>query len=220
MKKVFLLSVCTLSFTALAVTAQTKKMVVGAQSQTNSNTLAANNYENAVRQGRWVLGLTGEYFANTYNINTPSESSSNATTFYPDVAYFIKDRLAVGLRLQFLNQTNKNAANDKDVITIMGLAPTVQYYVPISNRFMFMGGLQVAYKVKKDVSNGVSNTPIKSITASAFPSFVFFASPKISFQTQFASLSYTTSKADYKGHSFDFSVLNQLNLGLNIHLGK
>ena len=101
-----------------------------------------------------VHGVEEKFLGPTYpyykNINTPSESSSNATTFYPDVAYFIKDRLAVGLTIQFLNQTNKNAANDKDVTTIMGLAPTVQYYVPISNRFMFMGGLQVAYKVRKD----------------------------------------------------------------------
>jgi hypothetical protein len=220
MKKVFLCSVLTLTIVATVVTAQTQKMAPSAPKKPTANVLSEISYENAIQKRKWVLGLTGEYFASTYNINTPSESSSNATTFYPDVAYFIKDRLAVGLTIQFLNQTNKNAANDKDVTTIMGLAPTVQYYVPISNRFMFMGGLQVAYKVRKDKSNGVSNTPIKSITASAFPSFVFFASPKISFQTQFASLSYTTSKADYKGHSFDFSVLNQLNLGLNIHLGK
>jgi len=235
MKKLFLLSVCTLSFTAMAF-AQTKKAapMPSKGPMVKSEMMAMNS---PTQQGKWLVGANIGF--NSYKDEAAGVEgvNYNILLFQPAVSYFIKDDLAVGLVLGLASYKQQVAGVDDEKISGLSIAPSVRYYMPIGNRVKFYGQLLVPIGSEKTTLDGGAAVDVKTQTmgVNLIPGFAFFPSPKISLELNLGSIYFQSAKTgDYKetemgvkmlGENLfraptNFNNFNPATIGIKFHLGK
>ena len=235
MKKLFLLSVCTLSFTAMAL-AQTKKaapmppkgpMVKSEMMTMNSPT----------QQGKWLVGASIGFNSGKDETAGVEGVKNNTLLFQPAVSYFIKDDLAIGLVLGLASYKQQVAGVDNEKTSGLSIAPSVRYYMPIGNRVKFYGQLLVPIGSEKTTLDGGAAVDVKTQTmgVNLIPGFAFFPSQKISIELNLGSIYFQSAKTgdeketdmgvsmlgeDLFRSSPSFSTFNPATIGIKFHLGK
>ncbi|MCX6166499.1 MAG: outer membrane beta-barrel protein [Sphingobacteriales bacterium] len=235
MKKLFLLSVCTLSFTAMAF-AQTKKtapmppkgpMVKSEMMTMNSPT----------QKGKWLVGANIGFNSFKGEVAGVEEQKSNNLLVQPAVSYFIKDDLAVGLVLGVGSRNRQLAGVDDQKISSLSVAPSVRYYMPIGNRVKFYGQLLVPIGSEKVTLDAGVAVDVKTQTmgVNLIPGFAFFPSQKISIELNLGSIYFQSAKTgdekltnmginmlgeDIYSKSDNFNNYNPATIGIKFHLGK
>jgi outer membrane protein len=237
MKKVFLLSVLTLSIAASAVTAQTKKPAPMPQKKLSMEKHEMMSMDGPTQKGKWLVGANlgiGSYKNDVAGVNA---SKNSTMVFQPAVSYFIKDDLAVGLVLGIGSQKTQLAGVDDHKASALSIAPSVRYYMPIGNRVKFFGQLLVPIGSEKTTLDQGAAVDVKTQTmgVNLIPGFAFFPSSKISIELNVGSIYFQTSKAgDDKNTSTGISMLGQdlfsgtdnfafynpVTIGIKFHLGK
>lgn len=235
MKKLFLLSVCTLSFTAMAF-AQTKKAapMPSKGPMVKSEMMAMNS---PTQQGKWLVGANIGFNSFKAEVAGVEGPKTNTLLFQPAVSYFIKDDLAVGLVLGIGSKKRQLAGVDDFKASGLSVAPSVRYYMPIGNRVKFYGQLLVPIGSEKTTLDGGAAVDVKTQTMgiNLIPGFAFFPSPKISLELNLGSIYFQTAKTgdekltgmginflgeDLYVDSDNFSHFNPPTIGIKFHLGK
>jgi Outer membrane protein beta-barrel domain len=87
-----------------------------------------------ITKGNWMLGGNTGFSSTNYESNVGSKSTFIVLRGSPNVGYFFSDKVAAGLRLDFLNNKQKaTSTNTSSKYTTMGLGPFVRYYFLQSN---------------------------------------------------------------------------------------
>jgi outer membrane protein len=236
MKKVFLLSVFTLSIAATAVTAQTKKMAPMSQ-KGGMEKHEMMSMDGPTQKGKWLVGAN--LGLRTYKNETAGVVGLKNTdmALQPAISYFIKDDLAVGLVLGLASSKSQLAGVDDSKESGLSIAPSVRYYMPISNRFKFYGQLLVPIGSEKTtLANGAAiDVKTQTMGVNLIPGFAFFPSQKISIELNLGSIYLYTAKTgdekttisgvsmlgeDLYANSANFNSFSQTLVGIKFHLGK
>jgi len=235
MKKLFLLSVCTLSFTAMAF-AQTKKTAPMSPKapMVKSEMMAMNS---PTQQGKWLVGANIGFSSFKDETAGVEGVKNNTLLFQPAISYFIKDDLALGLVLGLGSNKQQVAGVDNEKSSGLSVAPSLRYYMPIGNRVKFYGQLLVPIGSEKTTLSGGAAVDVKTQTmgVNLIPGFAFFPSPKISIELNLGSIYFQTSKTgdeketfmgvsmlgeDLYSNSYTFYNYNTSSIGIKFHLGK
>jgi long-subunit fatty acid transport protein len=235
MKKLFLLSVCTLSFTAIAF-AQTKKATPMPPKgpMVKSEMMAMNS---PTQQGKWLVGANIGFNSSKDETAGVEGFKTNDLLFQPAVSYFIKDDLAVGFVVGLASHKQQVAGVDNEKSSGLSIAPSVRYYMPIGNRVKFYGQLLVPIGSEKTTLDGGAAVDSKTQTMgiNLIPGFAFFPSQKISIELNVGSIYFQTAKTgdeketdmgvsmlgeDLFWSSPSFSTFNPATIGIKFHLGK
>ncbi|MFM6953753.1 MAG: hypothetical protein ACKOWL_02085 [Sphingobacteriaceae bacterium] len=236
MKKVFLLSVLTLSFAASAVTAQTKKMAPMSQ-KGGMEKREMMSMDGPTQKGKWLVGANLGIFSYKHDDAAGTAYKTSTMVFQPAVSYFIQDNLALGLVLGIGSSKDISGGLDYGKSSGLSIAPSVRYYMPISNRFKFFGQLLVPIGSEKTTLDQGAVVDVKTQTmgVNLIPGFAFFPSQKISFELNAGSIylqtfktgadKYTYSGVTFLGenlfsgdNSFNFNAVPTI--GIKFHLGK
>jgi len=235
MKKLFLLSVCTLSFTAMAF-AQTKKAapMPPKSPMVKSEMMAMNS---PTQQGKWLVGASIGFNSGKDETAGVEGVKNNILLFQPAVSYFIKDDLAVGLVLGLASYKQQVAGVDNEKSSGLSIAPSVRYYMPIGNRVKFYGQLLVPIGSEKTTLLGGAAVDVETQTmgVNLIPGFAFFPSSKISLELNLGSIYFQSAKTgdeketnmgvsmlgeDLYQSSANFGSYNPATIGIKFHLGK
>ena len=235
MKKLFLLSVCTLSFTAMAF-AQTKKAapMPSKGPMVKSEMMAMNS---PTQQGKWLVGANIGFNSYTGEVAGVEGPKTNTLLFQPAVSYFIKDDLAVGLVFGSASYKQQVAGVDNEKSSGLSIAPSVRYYMPIGNRVKFYGQLLVPIGSEKTTLLGGAAVDVKTQTmgVNLSPGFAFFPSQKISLELNLGSIYFKSAKTgdeketnmgvsmlgeDLYSNSNNFYNYGTTSIGIKFHLGK
>jgi outer membrane protein len=235
MKKLFLLSVCTLSFTAMAF-AQTKKAapVPPKGPMVKSEMMTMNS---PTQQGKWLVGANIGFNSYTGEVAGVEGPKTNTLLFQPAVSYFIKDDLAIGLVVGLASYKQQLAGVDNEKSSGLSIAPSVRYYMPIGNRVKFYGQLLVPIGSEKTTLLGGAAVDVKTQTwgVNLIPGFAFFPSQKISLELNLGSIYFQSAKTgdeketnmgvsmlgeDLYARSSNFFDNNRTSIGIKFHLGK
>jgi long-subunit fatty acid transport protein len=158
-------------------------------------------------------------------------------TFQPAISYFIKDNLALGLVVGLASSKSQVAGVDDSKKTGLAVAPSVRYYMPISNRFKFYGQLLVPIGSEKTIVDQGATVDVKAQTmgVNLIPGFAFFPSQKISVELNVGSIYFQTAKSgdekttisgvsflgeDLYYESATFNAFSKASIGIKFHLGK
>lgn len=235
MKKVFLCSVLTLTIAVSAVTAQTKKMAPMAKGDMQKHEMMA--MDGPTQKGKWLVGAN--LGLRTYkNENAGVVGLKNTDmTLQPGLSYFIKDNLALGFVVGLASSKLQVAGVDDSKKMGLAVAPSVRYYMPISNRFKFYGQLLVPIGSEKTTLDQGAAVDVKTQTmgVNLIPGFAFFPSQKISFELNVGSVYLYTAKTgddkttisgvsflgeDLYSESATFNAFSKASIGIKFHLGK
>ena len=235
MKKLFLLSVCTLSFTAMAL-AQTKKAAPMPPKgpMVKSEMMAMNS---PTQQGKWLVGASIGFNSGKDETAGVEGVKNNTLLFQPAVSYFIKDDLAIGLVLGLASYKQQVAGVDNKKTSGLSIAPSVRYYMPIGNRVKFYGQLLVPIGSEKTTLLGGAavDTKTQTMGVNLIPGFAFFPSQKISLELNLGSIYFQSAKngdekstymgismlgEDLYANSENFNHYNPVTIGIKFHLGK
>jgi len=226
MKKLVLIllvfGICsTLSF------AQTKKAAPASQPVAKSIVIQSMD-GSPTAKGKWILGPSISV-SSTSQDDGANVFKTSSLGFQPEIGYFIKDELSIGLGIGFGANQTKVDGTASDKFTTLFVAPTLRYYLPISPKFHFLGKLQVPFGTRKTTLSGGVDVDVKSTSfgVKAIPAFAFFPSGKISIEMSLGNLYFKSEKqGDKTDNSFGFALLDQTNyegmpsLGVKWHLGK
>jgi long-subunit fatty acid transport protein len=235
MKKLFLLSVCTLSLTAMAF-AQTKKAapMPSKGPMVKSEMMAMNS---PTQKGKWLVGANIGFDSYTGEVAGVEGPKTNTLLFQPAVSYFIKDDLAVGLVVGLASYKKQLAGVDDQKTSGLSIAPSVRYYMPIGNRVKFYGQLLVPIGSEKTtLDNGVAvDVKTQTMGVNLIPGFAFFPSQKISLELNLGSIYFRSTKTgdeketfmgvsmlgeDLYPNNLNFYHYNPATIGIKFHLGK
>lgn len=169
------------------------------------------------------IGIT-----NTSVENIEYNSVSKSLSISPFFSYFPNDNLSIGMYFIFSSTENSRtnilngsvSDSNKNTQQMVGLAPFIRYYMPMSPKFKFFGQLNVFNGFgtsKTDFSSsqqGVSGTiDIRQFGAAILPGFSFFANKNIGLECSFNAISYNK----YKFNVGDMEIQN--NDSFNFSLG-
>lgn len=231
MKK-FLLFAIVFSATAFAAIAQTKKPTDVPIPNSSSITPIALMPDSPTAKGKWLAGVSFGVNSSSSNVLGQSyKSKQNSMLFQPGLSYFIKDNLAVGLVLGFTSYKDESDMVDEKS-SGMFIAPSLRYYLPITNHFMLFGQLQIPVGASKtSINNGnVVDEKVQTFGVNISPSFAFFPTKKISIEMNlgtifFQSKKYENSKSNdlgvavFGGHILgDDFLFSFPALGFSFHL--
>lgn len=207
------------------------------------------NAQNQTEKGNFLLGGGINYSFQNYNNNGLSNQYYNNLTrqntfkINPNIGYFIDKNVALGAELFYSNNQQKSNYNYNPIYdpafsnyeqlsttNTFGIGVFVNYYVPITDKLSFLLNSSVGFansKLKTEYSN---NNRSEAATGNSFglavsPGLVYFVSPKLSLQTKFADLHYTSTKTSQDGsnlttNSDDFGIgtdLSTLLFGINYY---
>ncbi|MFM6976164.1 MAG: outer membrane beta-barrel protein [Sphingobacteriaceae bacterium] len=178
-------------------------------------------------KGKWLLGgtlgMTGSSNKNT---------DSKETQFYlePGLSYFVQKDLAIGALVRFgTYNLRQNGMSDTKTSSVY-FAPTLRYYLPIAEKFKFLGQLSIPFGSEKTTLSGGNTVSIKatSVGLEITPAFAFFPSNKISIEMSLATIYFKSNKLTtddvVKTNDFGIQVLGSNgaypSLGFKFHLGK
>lgn len=226
MKKL-VLSAVALTIVVMSVTAQTKKAMSVEKPVSTGVPMSS-----PTSKGKWLVGPALTFVSSNLDDGT-SKIKENDFGLQPEIGYFILDDLSVGLSIGIGVQQTKLDGVQLDKSSTLFLAPTLRYYLPISQNFQFLGKFDIPIgSVKTTLSNGNSvDEKTTSFGAQLIPAFAFFTSKKISIELDWGGLYFSSTKtpAGTKVNSFgidlfssnDFTgLINAPTLGVKWHLGK
>lgn len=193
-------------------------------------------------KGTWMLG------GNIGFSTSSSTSKSNGTTvdgpsytnfnISPMAGYFIMDRLAVGLDLNYSSFSSttkqKNTAGNNVDLTDKSsdiiVSPMVRYYYMMNDKAGLFGHLGVGFGSRSSSNQSLVNdavTTTESPSSSLFnltvgPGFVYFLNPSIGLE---ASVLYSSMSSSYTPTGASDKVTNassgvSVNIGFGIYLGS
>ena len=207
--------------------AQTKK--AAAVSQSASKSIAMQSLDGSpTTKGKWLVGPSISIISTSQDDGT-NVFKTSSLGFQPEIDYFIKDQLSIGLGIGLGTNQTKEDGTAEEKNSSFFVAPTLRYYLPISPKFHFLGKLEVPFGTRKTTLSGGVDVDIKSTSlgVKAIPAFAFFPSGKISIEMSLGNLYFKSEKqGDKTDNSFGFALLDQTNyegmpsLGVKWHLGK
>ncbi len=211
----------TLSFT------QTKK--AAAVSQSASKSIAMQSLDGSpITKGKWLVGPSISIISTSQDDGT-NVFKTSSLGFQPEVGYFIKDQLSIGLGIGLGTNQTKEDGTAVEKHSSLFVAPTLRYYLSVSPKFHFLGKLQVPFGTRKTTLAGGVDVDVKSTSlgVNAIPAFAFFPSSKISIEMSLGNLYFKSEKlGDNTDNSFGFAFLDQTtyegmpSFGVKWHLGK
>jgi hypothetical protein len=176
-------------------------------------------------------------------LDSLTTNNSNVVTFSisPNLGYFIKDNLAIGVSLNLGNTgETQNYQNSQNIppykttynynYTSYGIGLFVRQYYNITGNFRFYlnGGINYSYQTTKltnTYTDPYANDPtIQENHANNFsinitPGLVYFITPKIGIQTTFGGLNYSYSISTIPNVSYDNHSYSS-NYGLNLNISS
>ncbi len=174
-------------------------------------------------KGKWVVGTSMEL--STYKSTDPNEVYPNKEKyiqFNPEMGYFIKDNLALGLLIEFQNAKYQDTNNDVSEYSGFLIGPSAKYYFPLAQRFKFYSALAVPFGTIIRKNTGYSDEKTQTMRVELTPGFTFFPTNKIGIEFGLGRLRFESSKTgEEKTNGFTFGVLgNHMSFGVKLHLGK
>ncbi len=187
-------------------------------------------------KGAKILG--GSIGINNSSIeNFDYNSTTKSLNISPYFGYFPNDNLAIGMYLIFSSSENSrtNLINstpadwNETTQQMIGFAPFVRYYMPISAKFKFFGQLNAYNGFGKSeskfssVNQGISGKlDIRQFGVAVLPGFAFFATKKLALEGSFNVINYNkyrfylgdTEIQNNDNFNFTFGDLNP-NIGLS-----
>src|SRR5437763_1586608 len=123
MKKLFFIAVVILTGTI----ANSQDNKVTADKKYNNTTSDGSNGQQIfdITKGDWLVGGTESYLSYQYKGN--SNSKMNTWNFTPRYGYFVRDKLALGLSLNYSSNSQPNLSNSYTYSNFQA-APFVRYY--------------------------------------------------------------------------------------------
>ncbi len=186
-------------------------------------------------KGKWLLGASAGLFSQKED-NAGTIDKISSYSILPGVSYFIEDDLALGLMLGLGGSKLTSAGVAEDQSSMMLVAPTARYYVPIADRFKFYGNLSVPIGSRHTTLSAGNDVDVKMqvFGVEVRPGFAFFPSKKISVDLNFGSIYFLSEKVnDFKTTTIgvnllgndlavdpDFLAFTGPQLGLKFHLGN
>jgi hypothetical protein len=192
-------------------------------------TIFLTNYSSGqVTKNNWLVGGTGFFNSTTYtnDLGFQTQRITNLQLL-PNIGYFLMDKFAGGLRLNYSNSRNKNisegAGYNLGKNRTYGFGPFLRYYFLNPNK-QFNLLIDGSYQYNIERRGGVSsngNTPMPvPITQYSKNTFSIAAGPVVYFNTSVGLeflVGYSTTK--YIQNSGSNSGI-QVGLGLQVHLEK
>ena len=170
--------------------------------QVNPPQTSADVQESSVRQGNWIVG--GGIGSTGYNFSTDSYNLN----VYPQAAYFVTDRVAVGAQVNLgLNAYDGGSSYN------YGISPLIRYYFPegASSRSRWFGQ-GTAGIGGSHVEDSNDDSPLSLILGVA-AGYSHFVASHVALE---GTLGYTYSKADMSGNSGQSGL--GLTFGFQIYL--
>lgn len=174
-------------------------------------------------KGKWLVGTSMEL--STYKSTDPNEvypSKEKYIQFNPEVGYFIKDNLALGLLMEIQNAKYQDINNDVFEYNSFLIGPSAKYYLPLAKHFNFYSSLSIPFgsNIRKDT--GLSDVKTQIARIELNPGFAFFPTNNIGIEFGLGRLRFESTKTgEEKTNAFTFGVLgNHMSLGVKLHLGK
>lgn len=207
--------------------AQTKKAAPASQPAAKSIVIQSMD-GSPTAKGKWILGPSISISSTTED-NGVNKNNTSSLSFKPEIGYFIKDDLSIGLGIGIGTYQMKEDGTAAEKNSSIFVAPILRYYLPISPKFHFLGKLEVPFGTRKTTLSGGVDVDVKSTSfgVKAIPAFAFFPSGKISIEMSLGNLYFKSEKqGDKTDNSFGFALLDQTNyegmpsLGVKWHLGK
>lgn len=163
--------------------------------------LAQEDKENIfIEEGRWSLG--GRFAINSYdNEHFRDYTTRNKNFFFsvePNVGYTFSDNWMLGLNFiySYNKQENHSPSTDRETVNHqLGLAPYIQKYFPIFDKFAFFaqGSLEYRHRWSKD-SPAVENSSVqKNYALLIRPGFSYMVGKKFVLEATTGSLRYSRS---------------------------
>ncbi|MEY3678522.1 MAG: hypothetical protein RI924_663 [Bacteroidota bacterium] len=228
MKK-FVLFALLIALLPLFTLAQAKKSPSASQTtvkQTMDMSMSA-----PTAKGKWLVGPSLGFSSDTEDDGN-SKVKVSSFRLEPEIGYFLMDNMSLGLSFSFGSDQTRVDGTAMDKSSLLYLAPTFRYYLPISPKFQFLGKLQVPVGSRKFTIIGGNDVDIKftSFGVQAIPAFAFFPSNKIAVELSWGSLYFNSQKqGNETNNQFGMNLLSDdeqsfsngaLRLGVKWHLGK
>ncbi|MFM6976165.1 MAG: hypothetical protein ACKOW2_04890 [Sphingobacteriaceae bacterium] len=181
----------------------------------------AMNGTSPTAKGKWLLGTN----LSVRSSNGEGDYKTMDLDFNPRLSYFIKENLALGLVFGVGSYKSEIAGQLNNKSTYFQIAPSARYYLPIGNRFMFVGELSVPIGSQTNTDANLNETKSQVLGVELSPSFVFFPSNRISIEMKLGSVYWKNYKqGDETSSELGLQVFggNQFSpsFGFNFHLGK
>jgi hypothetical protein len=166
--------------------------------------VAGLNLSAQIRKGQWLAGGNVNW---TSSFNTYTTDRSTLITIMPDAGYFFIDKLAGGMKLNFVINNPSNDYHN----WLYGFSPFVRYYIlPPSKTINIFA--EAAYGWNRDDIQGFHSTS-HEWSVSAGPAFFF--NPHVALEV---ALMYTNTSGQVftSGNAETFGM----NIGFQVYLGK
>ena len=183
--------------------------------------------QSQTEKGKILVGaLLNFSMSNTTNYDTSYVSNTNKNyqiSINPYYGYFIKENLAIGIRLKYLKNYSESNKTDnigfstnstQNNITYQG-GIFVRYYTKITGNLMFVTNGDLAYSYETDKSENLQipstiDNKITKYSISITPGLVYFISPKFGLETTFGSLNYSYSTTKDMTSTVDNQLMSYL----------
>ncbi len=151
------------------------------------------------------------------SVSHPDDSKEHNFNITPRFGYFLNDFIAVGGKLGYGIQTQKNSSGDKVVDnTTLGFEVFGRYYLLPGSKFSVFGEVDLGYGFTRDIHHDWSN----GINVGLLPGLSYFVGRHVALEASFGILSYNSVSIDGQSGSTDnFKVglnLEDINFGIII----
>ena len=161
--------------------------------------------------------------------NPPNDSKVTSIAFSPTVGYFIKDKMEIGINMNFLREsTEAEYAPAEFTETEFGIGPFIKYYMFTSNEnFAITFQALARYNMGKiEPEDSAPGQKRNSYYFALSPGFTYFFNDKWGLDFQLAGISYTINIPDKENPNivhkvFVFGVQSfSPSLGFRYYLGR
>ena len=165
-----------------------------------------------IEKGHWGLsGSVGFSSRKSENIfeGVLSENKSTSLSVSPNLFYSFADNWMAGIGL---NYTYTNSDSDVNATHGIGIAPNVQRYFPIAEKFAFSLNASIEYFRSKDPYSETEYRIYKNYSANIRPGFSYLLNKKVAIEMNTGLLSYAKVKGEWTDNrsseldKFDFNL--------------
>jgi len=163
-----------------------------------------------VTKGNWLVGGNA-----SFSMIKNGYSRDNYLQLSPNIGYFILDKLAAGLKLDFGTiKTNVNGSEDFEKNISFDFGPFVRYYfLPVDKQFNVLVEGSYQHGIEKARSNYVITKYQKNTFSFATGPVIYFnTSVGLEFLIRYTGLKYETTPSYHNNLQFA--------IGLQVHLEK
>ncbi|WP_062055614.1 outer membrane protein [Aquimarina longa] len=130
-----------------------------------------------------------------YSSSSTGEFKTNTFTFSPRAAYFATENIAIGAKLKFNNETNKNGGN-KAKNDSFGIGAFGRYYFTPASKFSIFAELGLDYRSSKRDDGNTATPDVKStgFGIAVGPGVSYFISNNFALEANWGALGYGSDK--------------------------